>query len=47
MQDSILLQIDPPPGYRPQYVPLNEAIPVRLTSDSVKSRKAVPVSNVG
>lgn len=47
-QDSILLQIEPPVGGgRPQHLPLNETIPVRLTSDSVKCTKAVSVSSVG
>ncbi|KAH9922873.1 uncharacterized protein BXZ73DRAFT_79681 [Epithele typhae] len=45
--DSIVLQIDPPSGCAVEYEPLNEAIPVRLTSDGMTSKKAVPISSVG
>ncbi|KAI9058261.1 hypothetical protein FKP32DRAFT_1581606 [Trametes sanguinea] len=44
--DSIALTIEPPSGCRRRYVPLNEAIPLRLTSDCCNTSyfAAVPVS---
>ncbi|KAI0354875.1 hypothetical protein OH77DRAFT_1404433 [Trametes cingulata] len=42
--DSIVLSIEAPPGSRPQYIPLSETIPLRLTSDSFGCQAAIPVS---
>ncbi|EJF63502.1 hypothetical protein BD309DRAFT_862230 [Dichomitus squalens] len=45
--DSIDLCIEPPPSLRSHYFPLHETVPLVLTSDTVKSRKGVPVSSLG
>ncbi|KAI1793365.1 hypothetical protein LXA43DRAFT_239743 [Ganoderma leucocontextum] len=44
--DSVVLSIEPPPPLRSQYLPLNETIPIVLTSDSANSRAGIPVSNI-
>ncbi|OSD07310.1 hypothetical protein PYCCODRAFT_1358774 [Trametes coccinea BRFM310] len=44
--DSIALSVEPPSGCRRRYIPLNEAIPLQLTSDAYTTSyfAAVPVS---
>ncbi|KAI0365703.1 hypothetical protein BV20DRAFT_953703 [Pilatotrama ljubarskyi] len=44
--DSIVLSIEAPQGSRPQYIPLSETIPLRLTSDSFSCQGAIPISQL-
>ncbi|KAI0755063.1 hypothetical protein C8Q80DRAFT_408316 [Daedaleopsis nitida] len=42
--DSIVLSLDSPPAAKAQYAPLEETIPLWLTSDSANSRMGISVS---